>query len=328
MMLVTGGNGHLGYNLVKTLSEAGYRTRTTVRDLRKAWPLRHLPNVEIVEAELLDAVSIQKAMKAIRIVFHTAAPNRLWSSHPEREIVAPIMDGTKNVLYAAHCNRVEKVIFTSSCSACGLNSSKIAPLNESHWNETATHPLLKSKIEAEKWAWNFSLENNLSLVAILPPLIIGPGFHTFTPSTDIFNKMLSGRFISPPEGGCHMVDVRDVAKAHLRAAINSCANGRYIVAGEFLTWSGLIKLINQIEPDLKIPSYQLPSFSLQWLRLLDFVLHKMIGRPRELTGEFIKDFIHQFQYVSTKRAEMDLDWHPRPIKQSIQDTFWWIRNGL
>lgn len=329
MMLVTGGNGHLGSHLVKILSEAGYNVRATVRnkqDESKTKPLKNLPKVELFEAELLDRKSLESAMEGIRVVFHAAAPNKLWSENPLQEIVDPIVQGTKNVFEAAHQLGVEKIIFTSSCSACGMNSSPTRPFDESHWNQDSTHPLLRSKISAETFAWDFSHAHQMNLITILPPLMIGPGFYCHTPSTRMYEKMLLGKFVFPPEGGCHLVDVRDVAQAQLQAALNPSAHGRYIVAGEFFKFSELIQLLQKIEPNLKLPSFQLPLWSMQGLRFIDWMLHKLTLRPRELTGEIIKDFVSQFQYVSTAKAVKDLQWNPRSTEQTIQETFQWIRD--
>lgn len=329
MMLVTGGNGHLGYNLVKILSDNGYKIRTTVRnkeDKSKISHLKVLENVEVIEAELLDYRSLERAMEDIKIVFHTAAPNLMWSANPIDDIINPIVEGTKNVFDVAQRFNVEKIIFTSSCSACGMNSSLDAPLNESHWNNDSTHPILQSKIIAEKFAWNFSKEYRLNCISILPTLIIGPRFYRHTPSTSIYEKILLGKFRFPPEGGCHIVDVRDVAQAHLEAALNPQAQGRYIVAGEFFKFSALIKFLLKIEQGLKISPFQIPLWAIKGLQLTDWAINKMTGRPRELTAEIIKDFLCKFQYVSTKRAEKDLKWNPRTSQQTIIDTFEWIRN--
>lgn len=330
MMLVTGGNGHLGYNLIKILSEKGYKVRATVRnkqDRSKTKHLKNLENVELVEAELLDYQSIEKTLEGIRIVFHTASPNMMWSAHPLQDIVNPIVEGTKNVFHAARKFNVEKIIFTSSCSACGMNSSLDSPLDESHWNYDSTHPLLRSKVLAEKFAWDFSNEHKLNLITLLPPLIIGPGFYRHTPSTSMFEKILLGNFVFPPEGGCHLVDVRDVADAHLQVALNPNAQGRYVIAGEFFKFSELIKFLHKIDPSLKISSFQIPLWLIQGLRLIDCILHKFTGRPREITGEIVKDFMCKFQYVSSKKAVEDLKWNPKSAQQTIQDTFQWIRNS-
>lgn len=329
-VLVTGGNGHLGYSLVKALSNKGFQVRATIRNLNnydKTKHLKNLQNVELVEAELLDENSLSSAMKGVSAVFHTAAPILIWSKNPYQDIILPILKGTQNVFHVAKNLGIQKIIYTSSCSACGMNSTPNQPLVESDWNLVSQSPLLRAKINAEKWAWEFSLKNSLKLITIHPPTIIGPNFYRHTPSTLLYQKILQGKLPPIPEGGCHLVDVRDVAEAHLNAFMSKDAEGRYIVAGQFFKISELFQYLKNLNLNLnlKVPSFQLPVWSMHGFQFIDWALHKSTGKPRELTGEIIRDFLNKFQFVSTEKAQRDLNWKPRPTEQTLVDTFQWIQ---
>lgn len=329
-VLVTGGNGHLGYTLVKHLSENGFKVRTTVRnkkDQNKHKHLMLLNNVEIVEADLLSQQSLENSKKKVEGIFHTAAPVLMWSKDPYHEIVLPIFKGTQNVFHAAKKMGIKKIIFTSSCSACGMNSTPEKPLVESDWNLNAKSPLLYSKITAEKWASQFCLENDIQLVNILPPTIIGPNFYKVTPSTLFYKKMLLGELLAIPEGGCHLVDVRDVAQAHLNAFISETAKGRYIVAGEFFKFSDFFLFVKKLKRELKFYHLDAPNWLLQIFRFFDWINHSLTKKSRLLTGEMIRDFTNKYQYVSAEKAIHEIHWKPRPAEQSILDTFLWIQKN-
>ena len=91
IVAVTGGNGHLGYNLVKVLAGRGYSVRATVRSEASASPLRALAGVEVVFADILDVSSLRRAFDGADGVFHSAAPNIPWSATPEETVEKPII---------------------------------------------------------------------------------------------------------------------------------------------------------------------------------------------------------------------------------------------
>jgi dihydroflavonol-4-reductase len=74
--LVTGANGHLGFNLVKELLKTEHAVRGSIRSLKdtqKVERLKSLGDVEIVEASLDRPDQLTAAMEGIDILFHTAA---------------------------------------------------------------------------------------------------------------------------------------------------------------------------------------------------------------------------------------------------------------
>ncbi|WGL60610.1 NAD-dependent epimerase/dehydratase family protein [Pigmentibacter sp. JX0631] len=326
-ILVTGGNGHLGYNLVKQLSENGFQVKTTVRNINDDEKIKHLKklsNIEIVEAELLNKESLRYAMKDIDAVIHSASPVLLWSSNVKKEIEDPIILGTQNVLESACENNIKKIVFTSSCSACGMSSSLNNPLTENNWNQSSDFPLLKAKIDAEKWAFWYCNKNNIKLISILPPTIIGPNFSKVTPSLSLYYKIFQKQFFTIPNGGCHIVDVRDVAKAHVNALLFDQAEGRYLVAGEYFDFKELLKRIKKIQVDAKIPNYLPPLWTFYLLNSVDWLSHKVMKKERNLSRKIISNFFGKYQYVSVNKAKQDLKWNPIPADKTIFDTLNWF----
>jgi dihydroflavonol-4-reductase len=209
-----------------------------------------------------------------------------------------------------------------------MDATRENPLTESDWNLTAQSALVRSKIDSERWAWDFSSKNGIELVTLHPPTILGPGFHRYTTSTKIYELILLGKLPPLPEGGCHLVDVRDLAEAHVRAFSNQNCSGRYIVAGQFFKISEFMVFLRALNLGLKVPGFQSPRWALQGVRAVDWMLHQVSGRPRQLTGELIRDFVGKHQHVSTVKAVRDLGWSPRPAQETILDTFQWIRENF
>lgn len=326
-VLVTGGNGHLGYHLCKTLIELGYRVRASVRDLKDPMKVSHLKplGVELVQADLMDFPSLASAMKSVSGVFHSAAPNLPWSRNPEGEILHPIREGTLNVFRAAQAEGVRRMVFTSSCSAIGMDAAEGSPLTEDQWYLDAVTPLIRAKIEAEMLATRFAKAHDMTMLSICMPSMIGPGFFRHTPNTQMYERAILGRLPPLPRLGFHLVDARDAALAHALAYGNPKASGRYIVAGQYFESVDLIHFLKKIDSNLKLSTRSLPGWFLPGVCALDWVKNKTTGAPREVTRGMVREFVGKFQRVSASRAERELGWRARPAEETVRDTLAWIR---
>src|SRR6266851_379507 len=126
-VLVTGGTGFVGAHVVRALLRRGERPRCLVRATSDRRNLEGLP-VEIVDGDLTDVASLQRATKGAASVFHCAADYRLYARDP-REIYASNVEGTRNVLRTAAEAGVARVVYTSSVGTLGLDRNG-QPANE------------------------------------------------------------------------------------------------------------------------------------------------------------------------------------------------------
>jgi nucleoside-diphosphate-sugar epimerase len=162
--------------------------------------------------------------------------------------VRPALEGTRNVLDAV--DRVEsigRVVITSSAAAVYGDCTEIRSLpgqtfSEDVWNTTSSvdhMPYNYSKTVAEREAWaRADAQTRWSLVAVNPTMVFGPPLSDRKDSTsgDTIERFVDGRlrFGAP---GLHfgIVDVRDVAIAHLLAAAKPEASGRHVLAADVLS---------------------------------------------------------------------------------------------
>lgn len=327
-IVVTGANGHLGSTIVEQLVEAGYNVRATVRNKNDPFKTQRLKKlgVEIVEANLLNLDSLVTAFGGCDGLFQVAAGYKMDSKDPERDIIRPAIEGTKNALLAAKQAGIKKIIYTSSVAAVGTSKDGNA-LDESQWNDNAVENYTISKNKAERLAWQLAEQHKLNLVTILPCTIIGPNFKTHTPSTFLFQKIADGNLPIIPPINMSFVDVRDVAAAHISAYENDHAHGRYIVSeGEYMM-KDIIAKFKQIDPMLKLPNMVAPKFIVPLLPLFDWLEHKFTGSMRVLTRALAKEYMGEYQQIVTAKKAMDeLDWKPRAIEITLKDSLEWIRN--
>ena len=274
-VLVTGATGYVAGWLIRQLLEAGVTVHAAVRDPDNAEKRAHLDamaaslpgDIRFFKADLLDDGSFDAATQGVGTVFHTASPFIVQYDDPQKDLVDPAVNGTENVLKSAsRVDSVKRVVLTSSCAAIFSNINDVlnAPggmLTEDLWNRTSTlenNPYSLSKTLAEKAAWSIAdAQDQWKLVVINPALVIGPGTAASqtSGSFDYIRMLADGTFKDgAPDFHIGMVDVRDVADAHFRAAYVPDASGRHITFAESLTLDDLADTLRTEMPGLPLPA--------------------------------------------------------------------------
>lgn len=281
-VVVTGASGFIASWIVKYLLDEGATVHATVRSLGDSRRVAHLKTMGqqgpgklvLFEGELLQPNSFLKAMHGAAGVIHTASPfNPSKVRDAQAELIRPALEGTRNVLGAVEQTpSIERVVLTSSMAALYGDARDIEGMpghrvDEGQWNSTSTEhhqPYPYSKTVAERAAWQLAeAQHRWNLVTILPGFALGPSCseRTDAVSTDTILQMIDGRLASGvPDLRFAMVDVRDVARAHIEALRRTSVEGRCLVAAESLGFGDLITLIRARYPDRKsLPARCLPS---------------------------------------------------------------------
>ena len=254
-VLVTGATGYVASWIVRYLLEDGCTVRGTVRDPGKTSGLEHLRalseahpgRLTLHRADLLDAGSYAEAMQGCELVIHTASPFLLGKVRdPQRQLVTPALEGTRNVLGSVDAtSSVKRVVLTSSVVAIHGDNADMqgrGPFTEDDWNTTSSvdhQPYPYSKTVAEQAAWEIcGRQHRWDLVTIHPGLVLGPALTTASKSGSMttMKAFTDGSLLAGAPGlAMGMVDVRDVARAHLLAGFMPEAHGRYITNARTIT---------------------------------------------------------------------------------------------
>lgn len=223
-VLVTGGTGFIGRQLVAALQAQQAKVRVLVRVSRSTavdWR-----GVEIVHADLADMVSLTPACVGINTVIHAAGfahadaattPDfaaRHWAINAQ---------GTFRLLDAAVAAGVERFIFISSVKAVGEPGPRCV---DETWDAPAETPYGQAKCAAEHRVLTAGRETGLHVVILRPALVYGPGMKGNL--ARLINAVQRGRLPPLPETGQRrsLVHVDDVAQAALRAAAQAAAAGQ------------------------------------------------------------------------------------------------------
>jgi dihydroflavonol-4-reductase len=327
-ILVTGATGFVASRIVEQLLSMGRRVRGTVRSLSKKAdlsPLRTLPGataLELVEADLLTEGSFDRAAEGCSYVLHTASPYTLTVKDPQRELVAPAVNGTINVLASCERARVNRVVLTSSMAAVTDEPESDRVLTEADWNTKSSlerNPYYFSKTLAERAAWDFVKQRRpwFDLVSVNPFLIVGPslvaGLNT---SNQIFVDLLKGTYPGIVGLTWGFVDVRDVAAAHVRAMDTPTANGRYICAGEAASMRTVVGLLRKHGWG---EGYKLPSIGLD-NPAGDVIVRLGSYLQPSGVGSYLRTHVGRVPRYDTSKIRRELGMTFRPLGETIVET--------
>lgn len=239
--LVTGSNGLIGSNIVRVLLHQGHQVRGLVRGTSNLRSLEGL-DVELVQGDVLDQVSLDAAMEGCDVLFHTAGIFSYWGQD-ERQLEEVVLEGTRHALDAASRAGVARIVLTSSSVTCG-SSPRPEPHDERDQLRDPDAPsyyLMKARQERE--ALDRADELGLDLVVVCPTVTVGGPDYRLLPSNAIIINYLNDPFSFTFPGGCNVVHVEDVALGHVLVAERGERGERYLIGSENMAWADIHQTI-------------------------------------------------------------------------------------
>jgi dihydroflavonol-4-reductase len=225
-VFLTGGSGFVGAHVLRALLAAGYRVRALARA-----PMAPIDGCEIVTGDLREPGTLARALDGCRYLVHCAAQ---YSFGPrDREAIRRVnVAGTEGLFAAAHVAGIERAVLTSSSATLGHEEHALsAPAIDYH----------TSKILQERVAF----ASRVPTVAVLPTAPVGPGDSKPTPTGGMIVDFMRGKMIArpPASGGINLVDVEQVAQAHVAALESGTIGERYVIGGENFSYDALWELL-------------------------------------------------------------------------------------
>lgn len=255
VVLVTGANGFIASHVVSQLLDAGYQVLGTVRSSKKAQEVLKVhgghQNLNIIVVNnIIDENQYITAIEAVgltppRAIIHLAAPFSYAVTDYESDLLVPAVKGTKAILDVAQHYRAKTVVHTNSFAciydaAAGSAPEKTytaadwSPLTYADGVNATNAPTAyrAAKAVAEKTAWKYKeSQPSFDLISLCPAMVFGSFLPGAEPSSitelnesdklvwDVVRQGRDGRI--PPTKAPVWVDVRDVAKAHVKAVAMS-----------------------------------------------------------------------------------------------------------
>lgn len=333
-VLVTGGSGFIAGHVILQLLEAGHSVRTTVRTLGREVDIRGRLErmgmtrgdaLTFVEADLLADDGWADAVRGVEVVLHIASPVQM-EVEDEDALLRPAREGTQRVLRAAREAGVRRAVLTSAFHAVGFgHGSDHGEFTEDDWSvadSDGVDAYGRSKIAAERAAWDLVAEDaerddaekcaeGMELVVLAPVAVMGPVLgEQVSGANQIIQRSLNGAMSAVPNLYIPIVDVRDVAAAHVAAIDAPDAAGLRILVGSGEPAVAMVEIGAILREWFGEAAAQVPVR----------VLPDQVVRQAALTDPGSRVTAHDLgviKRVSTARLRSVLGIAPRPAREAV-----------
>ena len=323
-VFLTGATGFVGHHVAKALAAEGASLRLLTR---KSSNLANLEGVqgETVVGDLSDPESLRSALQGCDAVVHVAADYRLWIPDPAAMYRSNV-DGTRELLRMAREAKVKRFVYTSSVATMHFRTDGIV-INEDTPVSLAdmVGHYKRSKFLAEQEAIA-AAKNGQEVIILNPTTPIGSNDRKPTPTGRIFADFLNSKFPAYVDTGLNLVDVSEVARAHVLALTKGTPGRRYILGGENLTLKQILDKMAAItgipSPTVKIPFVVAATYAF----FEEWITGRIRGKEPRATLEEVR-MGRKKMYASSAHAQQELDFHVVPVYPAMRSAIDWFRSN-
>jgi dihydroflavonol-4-reductase len=304
-VFVTGSTGFVGSHVAKALAQEGAHLHLLVRknsNMANLSGMHAPPSLATFTGDLLDPESLRPGIRGCDYVFHVAADYRLWVRDP-RQMYAANVDGTRELLRICREEGVKRVIYTSSVATMGFQSDgTIVDENTPVSLDDMVGHYKRSKFLAEQEALRAAYDGQQVIIV------------------DFLNR----KFPAYVDTGLNLVDVSEVAQAHLLAITRGTPGQRYILGGENLTLKQILDKMSAItgipSPTTKVPHWVALAFAF----FDETITGRIFGKEPRATVEAVR-MGRKKMFASSARAVRELGFRQVPVYSALRAAIDWFR---
>ena len=315
-ILITGGSGFLGINLIR------YFVKKGIKDIR-SFDIEKLDyqkeeSIQAILGDVRDKEAVNMAVKDVDIIIHAAAA---LPSHKEKDIYSTDVEGTKNILEAALQNNTKQVVYISSTAVYGIPNRH--PLKEDD-SLIGVGPYGKAKIMAEELCIKYR-KKGMCICILRPKSFIGPErLGVFALFYDWAKDGKNFPLIGKGENHYQLLDVEDLCEAIYLVMIASkdkTNNVFNIGARNFTTvkedFQAVLDYAGYGKRIILFPA----TPSVLMLRFLEFFRLSPLYK-------WVYETIFTDSFISIDRAETDLRFNPKYSNKDalLRNYKWFLEN--
>jgi dihydroflavonol-4-reductase len=321
-VFLTGATGFVGHHVAHALAAEGADLRLLVRKTSNLANLEGIAGDTHV-GDLSEPESLRPALAGCDAVVHVAADYRLWIPDPQAMYKANV-DGTRELLRMAREANVARVVYTSSVATMHFRTDGIV-INEDtpvSIDDMVGH-YKRSKFLAELEAIA-AAESGQRVMILNPTTPIGPNDAKPTPTGRIFVDFLNRKFPAYMDTGLNLVDVSEVARAHVAALTKGQPGRRYILGGENLTLKQILDKMAAItgipSPTVRIPFVVAATYAF----FEEWITGRIRGNEPRATLEEVR-MGRKKMFASSARAQQELGFNIVPVYPAMRAAIEWFR---
>ncbi|MXV49424.1 NAD-dependent epimerase/dehydratase family protein [Pedobacter sp. HMF7647] len=315
MVLVTGGTGFLGSELISQLLKKGYPIRAIKRNTSQIPASLSEKNIEWLDADILDYDSLALALDGIDKIYHCAAFISFDPSD-KKKLVKINATGTANIVNACLEHGQVKLVHVSSIAAISDGKPGQLITENDYWEfNNSQNAYAISKYEAEMEVWR-GIAEGLNAVIVNPSLIIGSAAGE-KGSGQLFTTVRDGlKFYT--DGSCGLVDVEDVASIMISLMESDVTSERFIVNSENLSYKELFsetaRGFSMKPPPIEAKPWML-GLAWRFSKLTSLLSGKTLGLTKDTARSAFK---HQ-NYSNAKIKSALPGFEFKPLSRSIKE---------
>lgn len=308
--------------MARALAAQGAELRLLVREGSSISNLEGIAGDTHV-GDLARPESLAAALEGCDAVVHVAADYRLWVRDP-RAMYRANVDGTRELLRLARQAGVPRVVYTSSVATMHFHSdgSVVDEDTPVSLGDMIGH-YKRSKFLAEQEAIS-AADAGQQVMILNPTTPVGSNDSKPTPTGRIFVDFLNGNFPAYVDTGLNLVDVAEVARAHVVALTRGVPGRRYILGGENLTLKQILDrmaaITGRAAPRVRIPF----AIAATYAFLEEGIKGRLLGRQPRATLDEVR-MGRKKMFASSARAERELGFRVLPVHDAMCSAIAWFR---
>lgn len=323
-ILITGGTGFLGAEIVRRLTDAGARNLRVMASRVPDWMKES--GVEPMLGSVTSRENVAAAVANVSVVLHLAG--KVSRNNDDAAVMNKIhVEGTRLLCEAAKGAGVQTMVLASSSGTIAVSE------DPEEIDETYPQPVdvisrwayYSSKYYQERTALENFDGDGRKLVILNPTLLLGPGDERLS-STKVVLDFLGRKIPYCPSGGLSVVDNRDVAKAFINSIEKGRHKEKYLLGASNMTFADFFGRLSRLSgispPMLRVPK----KIAVAGAGIIDSVFRNWNKTSPIEPGEV--EQAEYFWYLNSAKAEEELGFVPRDTQETLQDTITYLRKNF
>lgn len=322
-ILITGGTGFLGTQIVRRLLDAGEKNLRVMASTVPAWMKD--AGVEATEGSVANVNDVAAAVKNVSVIYHLAG--KVSRDNADAIAMNKIhIEGTRVLCEGAKEAGVKTMLLSSSSGTIAVSET------DELVDETFPQPVeiiskwayYASKYYQERTALDNFDGKGLKLVILNPSLLLGGGDERLS-STKVVLDFLARKIPYSPGGGLSFVDVRDTAAAFINAVEAGRHREKYLMGSANMTFHEFFGRLERLSgvpaPMLKVPK-KLAMAGSGWIDSI----FKNLNRTSPVEPKEVEQ-AEYFWYFDSAKAIEELGFDPRDPQETLQETIRYVREN-